>query len=155
MVDERPDRDEWLMRLTTIVSTRGTCTRAMVGAILARDGRIISTGYVGAPAGLDHCLDAGCQVGPDGGCTRTVHAEANAIAVASRYGTRTDGAELYCTHAPCNHCAKLIINAGVSRLVYEHPYRDRSGLALLAQAGLQVVHHYPVPQYGDLRSIQG
>jgi dCMP deaminase len=116
----------------------------MVGAVIARDGRIISTGYVGAPSGLPHCLDVGCQTGPDGGCTRTVHAEANAIAVASRYGTRTNGAVLYCTHGPCNPCAKLIINAGILRVAYEHAYRDGSGTALLIQAGVGV-HKLDLP----------
>jgi dCMP deaminase len=136
---ERPDRDEWLMRLVTVISTRGTCNRAQVGALVAREGRIISTGYVGAPAGLPHCSDAGDAIGPDGGCTRTVHAEANAIAFAARYGTSTEGSELYCTHSPCINCAKLIINSGIRRFVFEHQYRDASGLALLQIAGLDVI----------------
>lgn len=139
MVIDRPNRDEWLMRLVTIVSTRGTCNRAQVGALVVRDGRIISTGYVGSPAGLPHCLDAGDEIGDDGGCTRTVHAEANAIAFAARYGTSTEGSELYCTHSPCLNCAKLIINAGIRKFVFEHPYRDARGLALLEAAGVDVL----------------
>jgi dCMP deaminase len=133
---DRPSRTEWLMRLATIISTRGTCNRAQVGAIIVREGRTISTGYVGAPSGLPHCVAAGDEIGPDGGCTRTVHAEANAIAFAARFGTSTEDAELYCTHSPCVNCAKLIINAGIRRVVYEHEYRDQSGLALLEAAGV-------------------
>ena len=137
----RPDRDEWLMRMATVVSTRGTCTRASVGAVISRDGRVISTGYVGSPAGLPHCVDAGCQIGTHGGCTRTVHAEANAIAFAARFGNSTDGCELHCTHSPCEPCAKLIINAGIKRFVFEQAYRDPTGLILLTSAGLMVIQN--------------
>jgi dCMP deaminase len=141
---ERPDRDEWLMRMAVVTSTRGTCERASVGAIIAKEGRIISTGYVGAPSGQPHCVSVGCEIGVDGGCTRTVHAEANAIAFAARIGASTDNAELHCTHSPCLSCAKLIINAGIRRLVYEHEYRIRDGLTLLETAGLDVVQ-LPAP----------
>jgi len=137
-MNERISRDEMLMRMAVVVSNRGTCTRAYVGAVIAREGRVISTGYVGAPSGLAHCLDVGDEIGPDGGCARTVHAEANAIAFAARSGTSTEDAELYCTHSPCRACAKLIINAGITRFVYEHPYRDASGLALLEDVGIDV-----------------
>lgn len=144
MID-RPNRDEWLMRLAVVMSTRGTCNRAQVGAIISREGRIISTGYVGAPAGLPHCTDVGCSLGINSGCSRTVHAEANAIAFAARFGTSTDGAELHCTHSPCDACAKSVINSGISRVVYEHPYRDPTGLVLLETAGLEI-HHIPPPE---------
>lgn len=142
---ERPDRDEWLMRLAVVVSSRGTCNRAQVGAVISREGRIISTGYVGAPSGLPHCTEIGCAMGESGGCTRTVHAEANAIAFAARYGSVTDGAELHCTHSPCDPCAKSIINAGIRRVVYEHPYRVTEGLDLLHVAGIEI-HRIPEPQ---------
>jgi len=143
---DRPTRDEWLMRLAVVVSTRGTCERASVGAVIAREGRVISTGYVGAPSGLPHCLSVGCEIGADGGCTRTVHAEANAIAFAARFGTSTDRSELYCTHSPCLACAKLIVNAGVERVVFEHPYRDASGLSLLEKAGVDIIR---IPEWVD------
>lgn len=135
----RIERDEMMMRIATIVSSRGTCKRAYVGAVLAREGRIISTGYVGAPAGLPHCLDVGCDVSEPPGCSRTVHAEANAIAFAARYGISTAGTALYCTHSPCGNCAKLIINAGVTRLIYEQEYRDIRPLALLQTAGIEII----------------
>lgn len=140
----RPNREEWLMRMAVIVSTRGTCERASVGAVISREGRVISMGYVGAPAGLPHCIDVGCEMGTHGGCTRTVHAETNAIAAAARFGTSTDGCELYCTHAPCLPCAKLIVNSGIRRVVYETTYRDASGLALLKEAGINV-SQLPIP----------
>lgn len=131
------------MRLAVVVSTRGTCLRASVGAIIVQEGRIISTGYVGAPSGQPDCLSSGCEIGDDGGCSRTVHAEANAIAFAARFGTRTDGAELHCTHAPCLPCAKLIVNAGIQRFVYDLPYRDVRGLELLISAGLAIFRYIP------------
>lgn len=141
----RIDRDEMLMRVAVIVSNRGTCNRAQVGAVLARDGRIISTGYVGAPSGLPHCTDVGCDTSTYSGCLRTVHAEANAIAFAARYGISTDGSDLYCTHSPCGNCAKLIINAGISRLIYEMEYRDIKPLGLLAAAGIEAIKNDPQP----------
>lgn len=133
-----------LMRTATVISLRGTCERASVGAVIAREGRIISTGYVGAPSGLPHCTTVGCEVGNHGGCTRTVHAEANAISFAARAGTSTDGSKLYCTHSPCLECAKLIINAGIIAVYFETPYRDTSGLALLVTAGIGI-WQIPVP----------
>ena len=144
-MNERISRDEMLMRMAVVVSNRGTCTRAYVGAVIAREGRVISTGYVGAPSGLPHCLDVGDEIGPDGGCARTVHAEANAIAFAARSGTSTEGAELYCTHEPCLKCAQLIINSGITRVVYENPYRIHDGLALLESAGIDV-EQLPAPE---------
>jgi dCMP deaminase len=142
---DRITRTEMLMRTAAVISGRGTCERAFVGAVIAKEGRIISTGYVGAPAGLPHCTDVGDEIGADGGCTRTVHAEANAIAFAARAGTSTDGAELYCTHSPCLKCAQLIINAGIERVYFENYYRDLAGLALLDAAGIGILE-VPVPR---------
>lgn len=138
---QRPSRDEWLIRLAVVTSTRGTCERASVGAVIAKDGRIISTGYVGSPSGLPHCTDVGCLPGPDGGCTRTIHAEVNAISFAARYGIATDEATLYCTHSPCANCSRSIINAGIVRVVYENDYRLSDGKDLLKLAGVEVVKH--------------
>lgn len=135
----RPSRDELGIRLATVYAARGTCLRAQVGAVISRDGRVISAGYVGAPSGQAHCLDIGCDIGTHGGCTRTVHAEANAIGYAARAGSSTDGATLYTTHGPCVDCAKLIINAGISRVVYDNPYRDASGVLLLLASGVETV----------------
>lgn len=131
--------------MAVIISSRGTCKRAYVGAVISIEGRPISAGYVGAPSGLPHCLSVGCEIGTHNGCTRTVHAEANAIAFAAKYGTSTDRSELHCTHSPCLPCAKLIVNAGIRRVVYENRYRDESGLELLQAAGIEVTE-LPAPQ---------
>jgi dCMP deaminase len=80
----------------------------------------------------------GCEIGKNGGCTRTVHAEANAISFAARSGNSTDGADLFTTHSPCYDCAKLIINAGIVRVVYDVEYRDPRGIDLLREAGIIV-----------------
>lgn len=138
MRPSRISRDKMLMEVAHVTSRRGTCTRAAVGAVVAREARPISAGYVGAPAGLADCFDVGCEISNHGGCTRTVHAEANAIGFASRHGTATDGATIYTTLAPCYDCAKLIINAGIKRVVYDESYRDSRGVGVLTQAGVTV-----------------
>src|SRR6266550_4506646 len=135
----RPDRDHTLMEVARVISFRGTCTRAFIGAVIAKQGRIISSGYVGSPSGSPHCTDVGCEIGNHNGCIRTVHAESNAIAFAARFGQSTDGATLYTTVSPCNDCAKLIINSGISRVVFDREYRDSRGLEMLRAADLEVV----------------
>ena len=105
---DRPTRDETTMYVAQAIAERGTCCRLRVGAVICRDGRILATGYNGAPAGMPHCEH---EKGDDTPCEVTVHAEANAIAFAARHGVRTEGAELHTTHSPCLTCAKLIINA--------------------------------------------
>ena len=139
----RISRDEMLMRVAMLVALRGTCNRLQVGAVIAIDGRIISTGYVGAPAGMPHCSPETCNVSSP--CTRTMHAEANAIAWAARKGLPTEGATLYATHSPCHDvCAKLIINAGIKRVVYGTEYRKTEGIELLRSVGI-VVEHWIAP----------
>ena len=133
----RPTNQALLMQIAELVAQRSTCNRAQVGAVIARDYRIISTGYGGAPSGLPHCTDVGCDIDPKtGGCIRTVHAEANAIAYAARYGISTAGADLYTTLSPCISCAKLIVAAGICRVYYNEKYRDASGLDLLTKSGV-------------------
>jgi dCMP deaminase len=127
-----------LLRMAEISSMRGTCNRKQVGAIIARDTRVISSGYVGSPPGTPHCLDAGCIIGPEGGCIRTQHAEANAIAFAAKKGIATEGSTLYVTLSPCIACAKLIIAAGIIQVVYITKYRDESGLNYLEAGGVRV-----------------
>lgn len=141
----RISRDEMLMEIAYVISHRGTCPRAKVGAVISNGARIISSGYVGAPAGQAHCTDTevGCIIGAHGGCIRTVHAESNAIAFAARKGIPTEDSTLYCTLSPCGECAKLVINAGVSRVVFHNPYRDSGGLTLLESAGV-IVDKFPI-----------
>ena len=135
-LDTRPTREETLMEMARAAAKRSTCSRRNVGAVIARDFRPISTGYNGAPSGMPHCnhrLDelalAGCQV--------VVHAEANAVAFAARYGVSTQGASLFVTLSPCETCAKLVINAGLKEVFYAETYRDQTGLDLLANAGVK------------------
>lgn len=143
----RISRDEALMENALTWSRRGTCLRKQVGAVIALESRVISTGYVGAPAGLPHCDEHNCS--QDRPCNRTVHAEANAIAFAARKGIATEGATLYTTLSPCEPCARLIINAGITELVFLDRYRDPAGLILLCEALVRVRHlikgSYPWP----------
>lgn len=127
-----------LIHMSTAVlwSMRSTCQRLRVGAVLAKGGRTISTGYNGAPSGLPHCNDSNCKNRPQ--CKRTVHAEMNAILFAARYGISTEGAELYTTHSPCIDCAKAIINAGIRAVYYLNEYRSQEGIELLKSAGVKV-----------------
>lgn len=126
------------MAIAKLISQRGTCQRGRVGCVITQDGRIVSTGYVGAPAGMPHCLDEGCEIGANLGCSTTSHAEAGAIAFAARRGVVLEGSTLYTTLSPCETCAKLIINAGVKNVYYHDEYRDTKGLELLILAGLTV-----------------
>lgn len=132
---QRISRDELLGNIAQLVAKRGTCRRNQVGAVLASEGRIISIGYNGAPSGMPHCHPEVCD--PTLPCTRTVHAEANTIAFAARKGIATEGATLYVTLSPCIDCAKLIINAGIKRVIYWEAYRDQKPLRLLDEAGVR------------------
>lgn len=129
----RISRDEAAIRTAAIWALRSTCTRKKVGAvILSRVGRVLSTGYAGAPRGEPHCIDVGCLPDPiTGGCTRTKHAEWNAIADAVDRCVDLYGATMYCTLSPCLVCAQEIIKSGISQVVYYHHYRDPAGLDLL------------------------
>lgn len=132
----RISRDEQMGLHALVTSLRSTCGRKAVGAIIAKDGRIISSGYAGPPSGFDHCNKQCMQAAKTNGCQRTVHAEQNAIAYAARHGISTDGATLYCTLSPCLNCAKQLINSGIIRVVYLEQYRDTSGIDLLKQVGI-------------------
>jgi len=127
---KRPSWDEYFLNIVKIVGTRGTCDRGKAGCVIVRDKRILSTGYVGSPTGTAHCDDIGHEmhtvIQEDGTksrhCIRTTHAEQNAIANAARFGVRLDGATLYCHMTPCYACAKMIINAGIKRVVCDLDY---------------------------------
>lgn len=120
----RPSKDEYFIQLARTVATRSTCPKAQVGAVLVRDGSIISTGYNGAPMGEAHCDEVGHNESPDGHCQRAVHAELNAVLQAAKHGNATNGSTLYITHFPCNHCLKAIRNAGIIEIVYEERYKN-------------------------------
>lgn len=135
----RPSWDQYFIDITLDVSRRATCLRAQVGAIIVKDKRILTTGYNGAPKGLPHCLDEGCEI-VNGHCVRTLHAEQNAILQAALYGVSLDGGTIYTTHQPCHNCAKMIINAGLVRVVYAGLYPDLLAMKYLALAHVQVDH---------------
>ena len=141
---KRIDRDEYLMKIAELVALRGTCPRAKVGAVLVREGRVISTGYNGSPSGTPHCIDMDCILDERGKCIRTVHAELNCICFAAKYGIKTEGATMYITHSPCLDCAKAIINAGIKKVIYlEKYYLD--GLRLLVEAQVDTKYYITIP----------
>lgn len=127
---KRPSWDEYFLKIVEIVATRGTCDRGRTGCVITRDHRLIATGYVGAPIGLPHCDEAGHEMHTvtheDGTqtnhCIRTAHAEQNAICEAARMGIALEGGTLYCKMSPCYTCAKMIINAGIKRVVCAQNY---------------------------------
>lgn len=123
-----------LMDAAYLMSTRSTCSRLHVGCVIAQNTRIMSSGWNGAPAGMDHCP----VPHPEGPCENACHAELNAIAAAAMDGRSTSGSWLFCTHQPCLKCSQLIINAGVARVTYDQVYRDPSGVELLRKAGIEV-----------------
>lgn len=127
---KRPSWDEYFLNLVELVGTRGTCDRGRSGCVIVKDHRILSTGYVGSPIGTKHCDEVGHEmhtVTHDDGketrhCIRTSHTELNAIANAARFGVALDGATLYCHMTPCYTCAKMIINAGIKKVVCNLDY---------------------------------
>jgi dCMP deaminase len=137
----RPTWDSYFIKIAEDVAVRSTCDRAKVGAVLVRNKHIISTGYNGSPAGLEHCDDVG-HLMVEGHCVRTVHAEVNAIIQAAVFGLATRDAVCYVTHFPCLNCTKTLINARISKLVYINAYRvDPIAIEFLEQAGV-VVEQY-------------
>jgi dCMP deaminase len=127
------------MQITFQVARRSTCPRAAVGAVIVRDKRILTTGYNGAPSGLPHCTEVGCLM-VNGHCVRTLHAEQNAIIQGALHGVNVSGSTLYVTHQPCLNCAKMIINAGIQRIVYAGHYPDEIARAFLDGAGIELCH---------------
>jgi dCMP deaminase len=127
----RPSWDEYFMEIARLVVSRSTCLRRQVGAVIVKDKKILATGYNGAPLGLPHCIDVGClrdtlkiPSGERHELCRGLHAEQNAIIQAAYYGISINGATLYCTNLPCIICTKMLINAGITRVVYEKGYAD-------------------------------
>lgn len=120
---KRITREDLYLEIATSIAKRSTCNRANVGAILVRDGQILGTGYNGAPSGLPHCLDTGCDM-LDGHCVRTVHAEVNAVLSAAKNGVSTRGATVYSTHKPCFRCKQVLTNAGVTEVIWVKDYQD-------------------------------
>lgn len=144
---KRPDWDEYFLEVMKAVAKRATCDRGRSGCVVVKNKRILTTGYVGAPAGLPHCDEAGHQMKSvtheDGAvsqhCVRTSHAEENAIIQAARHGISLDGSTIYSKMVPCYTCGKMIINAGVRRVVCESDYHaSRDTKEIFKQAGVEL-----------------
>lgn len=145
---QRPSWDEYFLQIVTLVGSRGTCDRGRAGCVITRDKRIVTTGYVGSPIGIAHCDEVGHEmhtVTQENGevtrhCIRTTHAEQNAIAQAARFGLAIDGGTLYCKMTPCYTCAKIIINAGIKRVVCAQDYHSgQRSKEILAEAQVEYV----------------
>ncbi len=145
MVYRRPDWDTYFLQITDLVARRSTCVRRKVGALIVKDNRILASGYNGAPQGLEHCLEVGClresmnvPSGTRHELCRGLHAEQNALIQAARYGVSTTGAICYCTTTPCVICAKMLIQAGIKKIVAGSRYPDPLAERLLNEAGIPV-----------------
>ena len=145
MAEKRPSWDEYFMEMAELARTRTTCIRRGVGAVIVKDDRVIATGYNGVPKGIIHCSEVGClrqQLGVPSGqmheLCRGVHAEQNAIIQAAAMGHAIEGATLYCTTQPCSVCTKMIINAGIRRVVVKEAYPDELAQRMLKESGITV-----------------
>ena len=147
---QRPSWDQYFMEITRLVATRSSCLRRQVGAVLVKQRNILATGYNGVPSGITHCNETGClrerlQV-PSGErheLCRGLHAEQNAIIQAARHGININGATLYCTTMPCIICTKMIINAGITTVIYGEGYADELAREMIAETDITVVHFTP------------
>ncbi|MBR2521683.1 MAG: cytidine/deoxycytidylate deaminase family protein [Coriobacteriales bacterium] len=144
-IAERPSWDEYFLTITRDVADRSTCIRRHVGAIIVKDKRILATGYNNVPSGIAHCTERGClrdELGIPSGqkheLCRGLHAEQNAVIQAAKHGVSIDGSIVYCTNQPCVVCAKILINAGVTEIIYENPYPDALAEEMLAEAGVKL-----------------
>ncbi len=147
---DRPGWDDYFMKITQVVGERATCVKRSVGAIIVKDNRILSTGYNGAPKGMKHCEEVGCirvEMNVPSGARhelcRGLHAEQNAIIQAAWHGVKIEGGTMYCTYQPCVICVKMMLNAGIKRLVYSGSYPDELAMKMIKESGL------PVTKYGD------
>lgn len=166
MSRKRISRDDMFIQIVQVVAQRSTCLRHQVGALIVRDGRIISMGYNGPVSGIPECVrlptfeelttsseyagrpaskiinelnnDPRLCEGP--GCTRSLHAETNAIAFAARAGVSVEGCTMYCSMSPCINCAKVIVNSGICEVKFLEKYRNEDGIKLLERAGIAVVN---------------
>jgi len=149
----RPSWDEYFLKLTEVVGTRGTCDRGRSGCVIAKDKRILTTGYVGSPSGFPHCDEVGHEMHTvtheDGTtsmhCIRTAHAEQNAINNAARSGVALLGATMYCNMVPCYKCAQSIVNVGIVRVVCDKDYHAGNKAKEIfkkAKIKLEIIHKH-------------
>ena len=144
---ERLSWDDYFMEITRLVARRSTCLRRQVGAVIVRDKRILATGYNGAPRGLAHCSETGClreEMGVPSGekqeLCRGLHAEQNAIIQAALSGVSIESAQIYSVTQPCVTCAKMIINSGIKRVVFEDSYPDLLAEQMLKEAAVETIN---------------
>lgn len=142
---KRPSYDEYFMEMAYVVSKRSTCLRRKVGAILVKDKHILSTGYNGAPKGLNHCEEVGClrkktnvPSGERHEICRGLHAEQNAIIQSAVFGVSIKNSSLYCTNTPCVVCSKMLINAGVKEIVFDGNYPDDLAKKMLNESSIKI-----------------
>jgi dCMP deaminase len=140
MAAVRSDWDSYFMEIARVVSSRATCDRKHVGAVIVRDRIILSTGYNGSIRGMPHCDEIGHMM-EEGHCVATIHAEANAIIQAARTGATIDGSTIYTTASPCWPCFKLIANAGIKRIVFGEFYRDERIFDIANKVGIVLSAH--------------
>ena len=148
---ERPSNDEYFMEMAQLVSSRSTCLRRKVGAVIVKDKRVLSTGYNGSPKGTKHCEELGCirvkmnvPSGTRHELCRGVHAEQNAVTQAAYFGVSVDGASIYTTTYPWSMCAKILINAGIREIIYSEGYSDDLSKQLLDEAGITLREYKPL-----------
>lgn len=146
----RISREDLFSKVAELYGQRSTCPRASVGVVAVRDGRIVAAGYNGAPAGHKHCYEVGCELTQEVArpdemnmeivehCIRSVHAEANMISWAAREGIKLQGTVIYLTHTPCQHCAKLLINADIRSVHIKNAYGHQGGVELLYASSILV-----------------
>ena len=127
------------MNIARVVSSRSTCERKFVGAVIVRDRTILSTGYNGSIRGMAHCTEAGHMM-EDNHCVATIHAEVNAILQAAKNGVRIDESAIYVTASPCWGCFKAIANSGIRRIVYGEFYRDERIFEVAKTVGIELLH---------------
>ena len=140
----RPDIDEYFLKIASVVAERSTCRRHHVGAVAVRDKHMLATGYNGAASGLKDCLELGClrdelniPSGTRHEICRGIHAEQNVIVQASLHGVSLEGSTIYCTHTPCNLCAKMLVNARIKRFISFGRYNDNDFIDLFQEAGIE------------------
>ncbi len=143
---QRPSWDDYFMKIAEDVSTRATCIRRQVGAVLVKDKRILATGYNGVPTGITHCTPETClrtiynvPSGERHELCRGLHAEQNAIIQAAYHGVSIKDAIIYVTHQPCFICTKMLINSGIRKFIYKNPYMDNLALDMMEEAGIETV----------------
>ncbi|MBD3157950.1 MAG: cytidine deaminase [Candidatus Lokiarchaeota archaeon] len=145
LLAKRKSKDTYFCEIADLVSSRSTCLRNKVGAVLVKESQILSTGYNGAPTGLPHCDEVGCireelkvPPGERHELCRGLHAEQNAIIQAAYHGVSVKGGKIYCTTKPCSICTKMLINAGITEIIYVEPYKDELAEQLIKESNLKV-----------------